>query len=134
MSPSKSPKLFGTNNELAKERNRAAAERTMNAWISQSLTLIGFGVAIDRVYHGVRQQLPDTDPLLREAVTHIISIAFVGIGVLLLALALVQHRLEIKSLEDEDYVLQSVSRLNRFVVSSEALSGVLGLVVIVLFS
>ncbi|NEQ43948.1 MAG: DUF202 domain-containing protein [Leptolyngbya sp. SIOISBB] len=133
MSPSQPPKLFGTNNELAKERNRAAAERTMNAWIGQSLTLIGFGVAIDRVYQGVHQQLPDTDPLLREALTHTISIAFIAMGTLLLALALVQHRLEIKSIEREDYVLQSVSMLNRFVVSGVIVSGVLGLVVITLF-
>ena len=133
MNPSQPPKLFGTNNELAKERNRAAAERTINAWIGQSLTLVGFGVAIDRVYQGIRQQLPDTDPLLREALTHTISIAFIAMGTLLLALALVQHRLEIKSIEHEDYVLQSVSRLNHFVVSGVILSGVLSLVVITLF-
>ncbi len=133
MNPSQPPKLFGTNNELAKERNRAAAERTINAWIGQSLTLVGFGVAIDRVYQGIRQQLPNTDPLLREALTHTISIAFIAMGTLLLALALVQHRLEIKSIEHEDYVLQSVSRLNHFVVSGVILSGVLSLVVITLF-
>ena len=132
MTSERPPKLFGTNNELAKERNRAAAERTMNAWIGQSLTLIGFGVAIDRVYQGVRQQLPDTDPLQREALTHTISLAFIALGTALLALALVQHRLEVKSLEREDYVLQSVSRLNHFVVLGVILSGILGLVVITL--
>jgi putative membrane protein len=133
VSPDQRPKLFGTNNELAKERNRAAAERTMNAWIGQSLTLIGFGIAIDRVHQGVRQQLPDTDPLVREVLTRTISIAFIGLGIVLLALALVQHRLEVKSLEREDYILQSVSRLNHFVVMGVILSGVLGLVAITLF-
>ncbi len=132
MNPDQRPKLFGTNNELAKERNRAAAERTMNAWIAQSLTLIGFGIAIDRVYQGVRQQLPNTDPLVRETLTHTISIAFIALGTVLLALALVQHRLEVKSLEHDDYVLKSVSTLNHFVVTGVILSGVLGLVVIVL--
>ena len=131
MSPDQRPKLFGTNNELAKERNRAAAERTMNAWIAQSLTLIGFGIAIDRVYQGVRQQLPNTDPLLRETLTHAISIAFIALGTVLLALALIQHRLEVKSLEHDDYVLKSVSTLNHFVVTGVILSGLLGLVVII---
>jgi putative membrane protein len=31
--------LFGTNNELVKERNRAAAQRTINAWISNCLSV-----------------------------------------------------------------------------------------------
>jgi putative membrane protein len=133
VNPSQPPKLFGTNNELAKERNRAAAERTMNAWIGQSLTLIGFGVAIDRVYQGIRRQLPETDPLTREALTHAISLMFIALGTVLLALALIQHRLEVKSIEREDYVLQSVSILNHFVVAGVLLSGGLGLVVITLF-
>ena len=30
-------------NELAKERNREAAERTLMAWIRTALSLIGFG-------------------------------------------------------------------------------------------
>lgn len=133
MNPSKPPKLFGTNNELAKERNRAAAERTINAWVGQSLALIGFGVAIDQVYQGVHQQFPNTAPLLRGTLTHSISMILTSMGVLLLVLALVQHRLEIKSLECDDYVLQSVSSLNRFVVAGVVLSGVLGLVIILLF-
>lgn len=133
MTADRPPKLFGTNNELAKERNRAAAERTMNAWIGQSLTLIGFGIAIDQVYQGLRQRLPDTDPLRREALAHSISLVFIALGAVLLALALVQHRLEVKSIEREDYVLQSVSILNHFVVTGVVLSGILGMVVILLF-
>ncbi|RZM76672.1 YidH family protein [Leptolyngbya iicbica] len=133
MTSDRPPKLFGTTNELAKERNRAAAERTMNAWLGQSLTLIGFGVAIDQIYQGVRQQFPDIDPLLRETLAHTISLAFIALGTMLLGLALIQHRLEVKSLEREDYVLQSVSRLNHFVVIGVILSGVLGLVTITLF-
>ena len=46
MTPSQPNKLRGSTNELAKERNRAAAERTMTTWIQNCLTLIGFGFAI----------------------------------------------------------------------------------------
>ena len=35
-------------NELAKERNRAAAERTLMAWIRTALSLIGFGFGIGK--------------------------------------------------------------------------------------
>jgi len=37
------------NNELAKERSRAAAERTMMAWIRTSLSLISFGFGLDKI-------------------------------------------------------------------------------------
>ena len=37
------------NTELAKERNHAASERTMMAWVRTALTLIGFGIGIFEV-------------------------------------------------------------------------------------
>ena len=37
-------------NELAKERNREAADRTLMAWVRTSLALIGFGFAISQSY------------------------------------------------------------------------------------
>ena len=37
------------NTELAKERNHAASERTMMAWVRTALTFIGFGIGIFEV-------------------------------------------------------------------------------------
>ena len=43
-----------TTNELARERNRAAADRTLMAWIRTSIAMIGFGfgvgLKISRIY------------------------------------------------------------------------------------
>ena len=39
--------------ELAKERTREAADRTLNAWIRTSIALIGFGFAIAKSYEYV---------------------------------------------------------------------------------
>ena len=126
MSAPQPQKLFGTTNELAKERNRAAAQRTINAWIGNCLSFIGIGVAIDQISRALRQRFPDGDPLMTETAAHVTSMMFIGVGLALLFLALMQHQLEIKSIEREDYVLLSVKALNRIVVAAILLTGFLG--------
>lgn len=131
MSAPQPQKLFGTTNELAKERNRAAAQRTINAWIGNSLSFIGIGVAIGQISHALRQRFPEDDPLMTETTAYMTSLVFIGVGLVLLLLALMQHRLEIKSIEREDYVLLSINALNRIVVAAILLTGFLGFFAIV---
>jgi len=131
MSAPQPQKLFGTTNELAKERNRAAAQRTINAWIGSCLSLIGIGVAIDQIARALRQRFPDGDPLMTETAAYITSVIFIGAGLVLLLLALMQHRLVIKSIEREDYVLLSINALNRIVVAAILLTGFLGIFTII---
>jgi putative membrane protein len=47
-----------------------------------------------------------------------------------LGLALIQHRLEIKTIEREDYVLLSIKTLNRVVAAAIILGGILGFLTI----
>jgi len=115
--------LFGTTNELAKERNRAAAERTLNTWIGNSLTLTGLGVAFDQINAALSARFPDAGYISVEEITHVVGLSFVAAAMLLLVFALVQHRLEIKTIEREDYILLSVTTLNRFVVVSVLIMG-----------
>jgi putative membrane protein len=116
MSASQPQKLFGTTNELAKERNRAAAQRTLNAWIGNSLSLIGIGVAVEQIAYSLQYRFPGRDPAMTELTAKIIGLALVSVGIGLLVFALIQHHLEIRSIEREDYVLSSVHALNRVVV------------------
>lgn len=46
---------YNLNNELAKERNRTPAERTLMAWIRTCLSLISFGFGIDRILVAIHQ-------------------------------------------------------------------------------
>lgn len=41
--------LYNLNNELAKERTRATADRTLMAWTRTSFSLIGFGFGIPTI-------------------------------------------------------------------------------------
>jgi inner membrane protein YidH len=78
-------------NELARERSREAADRTLMAWIRTVLTLIGFGFAIA----SFREVLLETG-LVRGTpeqfnIALIFGLSFIGLGVLGLLAATVQH-------------------------------------------
>jgi putative membrane protein len=115
-------------NELAKERNRAAAERTINAWLGICLSLIGFGVAFDQIFRSLRRRFPTLEPAITKETATLIGMGFVGLGLVLLAIALIQHRLAIKSIERPDYVMLSVGAFNRVVVVGIVLLGIASLV------
>ena len=72
--------------ELAKQRNRDAAERTLMAWIRTCLSLISFGFGLDKIVSAIRS----TNSL---GIGHqgwsvqLISYAFVGTGVVAMAAA-----------------------------------------------
>lgn len=85
-------------NELAKERNRAAAERTLMAWIRTNLALIGFGVGIDRVVAVLNPRIDPVHP------SHLLGLAFIGLGVFAMVAATAEHIGELRRLEQRAYV------------------------------
>lgn len=123
-------RLTGTTNELAKERNRAAAERTINTWLGNCLTFIGIGVAFDQITESLRYRFPQQTPLVTTTLSYILGMMFIAFGLGLLGIALVQHRIQIKAIERDDYVLSSISRLNTIAVSAIVLTGFLGFVIV----
>lgn len=124
------PRLSGTTNELAKERNRAAAERTINAWIGSCLGLMGTGIAFDQITASLQRQFPTAAAPLTIRAAHLIGLFLVGTGVFLLGLALMQHHFAITAIQRPDYTLSSISVLNRVVVAAIVLFGFASLVII----
>jgi putative membrane protein len=89
----------GTTNELAKERNRAAAERTLISWMQNCVSLIGFGIAFDRIFNAINRSFPSNNPGFNTALTTVISLGAIAVGVLLLLLAIVSYLEQIQRLE-----------------------------------
>lgn len=92
--------------ELAKERNRAAEERTLMAWIRTCLSLISFGFGIERIVTVLHQELGDTINPLR--LSRILGLAFVALGTLAMLAAAKDHRGQLQRLQNND--LQFISR------------------------
>ena len=123
-----------TNTELAKERNRAAAERTLMAWIRTCLSLIGFGFGVDRIITALQKSVVYgyiDDPL---HLTRILGLSFIGIGTIAIVLAAIEHRQELHHIKQENYRYKSRSSLAFFVAISISIIGLFAFVGIVIKS
>lgn len=102
MNPFPPKKLTGATNELAKERNRGAAERTLVSWIQNCVSLIGFGMAFERIVSAVDRTFPHRDLLLSQLVGYLVGLSAIGLGVSMLLFAIFGYLAEIRTLEQGD--------------------------------
>lgn len=89
-------------NELARERNREAADRTLLAWIRTSLAMISLGVAIERlgqVAHGMDGRLASFSPLE----TRVFGAALVVLGISATLVGMWEHRHVLAAIKNADY-------------------------------
>lgn len=91
--------------ELAKERNRAAEERTLMAWIRTSLSLISFGFGIERIVTVLYSQLGDTINPFR--LSRILGLSFIALGTLAILTAALEHRKQLQRLQLNDLTFLS---------------------------
>jgi putative membrane protein len=93
---------FSLTNELARERNREAADRTLLAWIRTSLAMISLGFGIERL--GQAAVGLDGDlvgfSLLK---TRIAGGLLIALGIAATLAAIWEHRHMLKAILDEDY-------------------------------
>ena len=91
--------------ELAKYRNRAAADRTLMAWMRTCLSLIGFGFGIPTLIHTLQRstlgQKMDFQP---EKASIILGLAFITTGLFGMSTALMAHYKMLKSIAEDNYI------------------------------
>ncbi|MGI0486650.1 YidH family protein [Pantanalinema rosaneae CENA516] len=100
------PEPYNLNNELAKERTRAAADRTLMAWIRTSLSLIGFGFGIPTIVRTLEATRVGAyfNP---HHVTNAVGLAFISIGMFAIATALKEHHYMLKRIQSDRFMYSS---------------------------
>ncbi|MCP9848858.1 YidH family protein [Cyanobium sp. Morenito 9A2] len=90
-------------NELAKERNRAAAERTLMAWIRTCLSLISFGFGLDKIVGAIRSSGGGLRGGHAEWSVRLVAMGFVITGILAMGAATRQHHRDLRRLLRDDF-------------------------------
>ena len=128
---SEEPKKISITNELARERNRAAADRTLMAWIRTALAMIGFGFGVGKLYDALEKGNPGkvTDTLHSA---QIVGEALIALGVLGLFAAVIQHWQTLKKIEDEQYIYRPPRALPMIVAALLLLIGMFAFVSILI--
>lgn len=98
------PHATNETTELAKTRNRLAADRTLTSWIQSSLGLIGFGAGFQSIFAAVNRSFPQNNSVINQNITYAISLSAIGFGIFLLIPILIPYRNYIKSLEREELI------------------------------
>ena len=78
-----------TNDRMAVDRTRLAAERSLMAWIRTALSMIAFGFTIYKFLQALHEQSPV--PVLRPNAPRNVGLLLVGIGTFAVAVACIQH-------------------------------------------
>jgi putative membrane protein len=96
--PMQNPYPPKVQDELARERNHIAANRSLLSFVRNSLTLISAGVTLD---HVVRALSPDGRYI--DSWAYGLSLLFTGLGVLNLRFATLDYQAEIRRLRAPEY-------------------------------
>ncbi|GAB4350358.1 MAG: DUF202 domain-containing protein [Leptolyngbyaceae cyanobacterium] len=104
LSPEQEP--YNLNNELAKERTRAAADRTLMAWIRTSLSLIGFGFGIPTIVKTIESTRIGKN-INPHHFTNLVGLSFISIGIFAMVAALREHCRMVKRIERDHYTYEN---------------------------
>ena len=127
-------KIVNLTNELAKERNREAADRTLMAWVRTSISLFGFGFAIAKSYEYIETDyMEETGRVLDTLHTPLIfGIGFIVLGMVGIFAGVIQYGRILKRIKSDQFTYIEPWPLPKIVAVLLLLIGMFGLAAILL--
>lgn len=106
--PSESPEAepYNLNNELARERTRAASDRTLMAWIRTALSLISFGFGLPTIVRAIESTRLGAR-INPHHFSTTVGLLFIAIGMYAMAAALKEHHRTVKRIQSNHFMYES---------------------------
>jgi putative membrane protein len=120
-------------NELAKERNRAAYDRTLMAWIRTAISLIGFGFAIAKSYEYIQMdEMEKTGRFIDQIHAPLwFGMSFIVLGMVCILGGVIQYVKVVKQIQTGEFTYGEPRPLAKIVALILLIIGVFALITIV---
>jgi putative membrane protein len=84
---------------MSAQRTRDAADRTLMSWIRTALAMIAFGFSVFKLFQFLTEERPEVQHDL--GATRVLTLSLIGLGTILLIVAIAQYRIELRELRKE---------------------------------
>jgi putative membrane protein len=117
-------------NELAKERNRAAYDRTLMAWIRTAISLIGFGFAIAKSYEYIHMdEMEKTGRFIDQIHAPLwFGMSFIVLGMLCILGGVIQYAEVVKRIQSAQFTYGEPRPLAKIVALILLIIGIFALI------
>ncbi len=125
------PRIAQFTDELARERNREAADRTLLAWIRTSLAMISMGFGIERLGQAALHfdnHVNGFSPVK----TRLFGAAMIALGIVATLAGMWEHRGTLGSIRSDDYRYKDRPPIARYMGLGLVLVGAVALVLVLI--
>lgn len=131
---SQNEKKINLTNELAKERNREAADRTLMAWTRTAISLIGIGFAIAQAYEYFESDYVEKTGRVLDALRTplIFGGSFIVLGMLGLVAGVIQYGRVVDRITSDSFTYTGYSRSPQIMAIILLIIGLFGFIAILI--
>ena len=122
------PDALDNQTELAKERNRIAADRTLLTWIRASISFISIGFGISKIINFLA--LRDQIQFSLNFDLDLIGLVVIGLGVFIVIAAILEYQKEVHRLHQTFYIYNARPSLGLIVGGAVMILAIFSLVVV----